>query len=514
VLGPNPSAQLERMKQLLQVEVGKSMAGKESAVPPRHMITRMATNPSNYQFWAIRRAESMWDIMRGVAETPHHQALAGSMGFMRQLATATSLGSAILSSFGDVGTAIMRRHYAGLPITKVFSDTLRQFKPENFREAVRAGLIMESSLNVLHEEARFAGTMGGKNWLSFLGDRVLTLSGLNAWTQTCRHAHGMGMMAELADKAGHGFDRLDARMQRIFGQYGIDSAAWDKIRSAQVHETEDGLRILRANEVDRIDPIVADHYLDMLHGEMEHAVPTGLVRARSILVDKTKAGTVVGEMTRSAATFKMYSTTFMLLHGGTIAREIGAGRVSNAMGYAAGLTALLTAFGAVTLQLKSLAQGKDPRPMTSPWSAKFFGAAFLQGGGAGIYGDLLFSDTSRMGSGAIETLMGPVAGRIEQLRKIAVGQALQPLNEDQRQNPSSHPTPLSRQLIDLARTNTPGGNIWYLRLLYERMVLDRLQVMYDPEAWAAFRRKVDNTRRTYGNGFWWPPGVIAPDFGS
>ena len=43
---------------------------------------------------------------------------------------------------------------------------------------------------------------------------------------------------------------------------------------------------------------------------------------------------------------------------------------------------------------------------------QFWWAAFAQGGGAGIYGDLVYSATTRGGQGFWSTVAGPVLGEI------------------------------------------------------------------------------------------------------
>ena len=59
------------------------------------------------------------------------------------------------------------------------------------------------------------------------------------------------------------------------------------------------------------------------------------------------------------------------------------------------------------------------------------------------------------------------------------------------------------------RQNTPGGSLWYIRLAYERMLLDQLQMMVDPDARAAFHRQMQNRKRDYGQELWWAPGETA-----
>ena len=69
-----------------------------------------------------------------------------------------------------------------------------------------------------------------------------------------------------------------------------------------------------------------------------------------------------------------------------------------------------------------MSKGRDPRPMEGP---EFWGAAFLQGGGLGIYGDFLFSDVNRFDRGLAETIAGPVVGFADDVRKLTIGNVTQ-----------------------------------------------------------------------------------------
>ena len=59
--------------------------------------------------------------------------------------------------------------------------------------------------------------------------------------------------------------------------------------------------------------------------------------------------------------------------------------------------------------------------MTGEDAAKFWLGALLKGGGLGLYGDFLLSDHTRYGSGALASMLGPVAGLVDDVVKIAQG---------------------------------------------------------------------------------------------
>ena len=156
-----------------------------------------------------------------------------------------------------------------------------------------------------------------------------------------------------------------------------------------------------------------------------------------------------------------------------------------------------TILGALAIQMKETAKGRDPRDMTS---VEFWAFAITQGGGAGIFGDFFFSDVNRFGGGIAETLAGPGVSFLDDMLRFSVGNARElALGEDTR---------AGRELVGLLRNFTPGGSLWYLRLAYEREVLDQLQQVIDPEASQSFRRRIQSARQ-YDTQFFAPPGSSA-----
>jgi hypothetical protein len=161
----------------------------------------------------------------------------------------------------------------------------------------------------------------------------------------------------------------------------------------------------------------------------------------------------------------------------------------------------MTLLGAVAIQIKELINGRDPRSIDNP---QFWMAAFLQGGGIGIYGDLLFADVNRFGGGLTSTMAGPVIGRLDNLRNLTIGN-IGDLASDKDTN-------FGRELVRFARQNTPfASSAWYLRLVWNNVIMDRLQTMADPQASRAFRRQEQARMRDYGQRYWWRPGRASPD---
>lgn len=493
VLGPNPSGMVEWMRQAVMKQAQLHQVGEKSSFagkPERALDNARKANAHVTKLWAS---------IRGELETPVDTRMAAVFGGVRSLITASVMGSAALSSVSDIGTSIIARRFAGISATGAFSDIVKAFGGATEKEAVAAGLILDSAAHVFHAQARYIGTLDGPGWASFVADRVLALSGLTAWTQAAKHAFGLAFMHEAANQVGKSFDQLPEAFRNTFKRHGITSAEWDSMRSRALHDMGSGAKILRPTEMAISDDRLAERYLAMIQKETAFAVPEGGHRSTVALRGDQKAGTLMGEVIRSFAMFKSFGAVFVILHGLRVTNLLRAGQARKAAGYAGALLISTTLFGGLALQLKQLAAGRDPRDMTD---RKFWTAALLQGGGLGIYGDFLFANINRVGGNFAQTLGGPVVDRASNLWDLTAGNLVQLA--------SGEKTHFGRELVRFAKGNVPGSNIWYIRTAWERSVLDQMQVLADPEAAKAFKRQRQYWAKNYGQEYWWRPGEITP----
>lgn len=485
ILGPNPSATVEWLKQA----VAKNAAGKGQKAADAAASTD-------------RRLDTIWGSIRGTLETPVNSRWGGYAAAARNLITASVLGGATLSSVSDIGTSILARRFTGLTARGVLPELVKAMTPATRREAVAAGLILDNAMHVFHAQARYVGTLDGPGWSSYIADRVLTYSGLTPWTQAGRHAFGLAFMRTAAEQAKTAFDDLPAPLRRTFERHGIRAGDWDKMRRMPLHDIGKSTKIMRPNEIaERIDERLGERYLAMILDETEYAIPSGSHRSRTAILDQNRPGTLMGEIVRSMAQFKSFAAVMVFLHGRRIHQEIAGGSKMRGAAYAGSLLISTTIFGALALQLKQISAGRDPRDM-SDWK-EFIPASVLQGGGLGIFGDFMFANVNRYGSGLGSTLAGPMIERVDNLRNLTIGN-LAELAAGQE-------TKFGKELLRFAKGNTPGSNIWYIRLAWERMLLDQLQYLADPEANKAFKRQQQFWKKEFGQDYFWRPGQMTPD---
>jgi hypothetical protein len=241
----------------------------------------------------------------------------------------------------------------------------------------------------------------------------------------------------------------------------------------------------------------ADRLHEFMLSEMDYAVIMPDARVRAIVTQGQNRGSIIGEIARSFTLYKQFPIAMISTHLARGASQIDAlskGR------YLAELMLGLTVMGAIAVQTKDVLKGKDPGDMKDPG---FWGRAFAQGGGAGIFGDFLQASESRFGKSFTSTLAGPVAGLVDDSVRLTAGNLWQVLHGQE--------TRFAPEAVRFMRTYTPGSNAWYARLAMERLLWDQLLLATDPDAHQSFRRVMQNARRDYGVEYWWRPGDPVPE---
>jgi hypothetical protein len=226
----------------------------------------------------------------------------------------------------------------------------------------------------------------------------------------------MEFVSHLTNESVKSWDALAPAYRRMLEGGGIDAAGWESIRRTPL-ELDGGTPWLKPVNVEDRD--LGDKLMEIIHSEMLYAVPEMDLRTRAFVNSRVAKGTWMGELMRSGLLFKGFGITMIGMQSRRI-MEIANRSLWSAAGYAAGLTILTTLGGAMALEMKALLGGKDVRPvggnplptgeqlddlagsgnyqdLKSTYGQQYWGAAMLQGGGFGIFGDLLQSQENRFG---------------------------------------------------------------------------------------------------------------------
>jgi hypothetical protein len=499
VLGPNPKG------------------GLEFAI--QHMAKRAALNPwplsKNARGWfrdkdAVDQVKNRANVAKRmlsliVGQPTGSQGWAEIMSTQRAFLVAAQLGGAMLSAVGDVGFGGLAARHVGMGVTRPLMRQLRLMASSGEREAaLRMGVVADMAANTGVAAARYMMDGTPPAVAERLSDAVLRLSYLTQWTEYGRHAFTLEFSAFMAENVGRQWEELPDPLRRLFlERRGFTAADWNAIRSTPLHATQEGASFLIPDDIrfrTDLDPEYAEGLaLRLSSAVLEHvefAVPSVTLRGRALILGDTQAGTIAGEFMRSVAGYRGFALSILF---NNLRRVMMAETRDPRLVAIGAFIAITTAAGALSIQLKEIAKGRDPREMDDP---KFWKAAALQGGGLGIFGDFVTASENRFGGSLGETVGGAGFAFFDDMLSFTLGNALQ-LAEGEDTN-------AGREFTKLLRQYTPGANLWYLTAASQRLGFDMLQRALDPEAEEAWRRAERRRVKDYGNESWWRPGELGP----
>lgn len=498
--GPNPASMVEYLKQVVASEGAKVKLEQPSMFPhDKKASADFTTRKTAYML------DGFYDAARGsgVPFSPTGEAI----GMFRDVQYSAKLGAAVIvHAMTNPVIQEMGRALQGHSLLEFPMEFVRGFSRG---EADRAGLILEDAMTWLEKGAREQSAwMKAREVTRWLPTVTARYSGLEAVAAASRRSAFMGQMASYARVAEKGFGELPARLRDGLAGFGIDADQWDKIRADGVYG-EGNRALLRPQDVKDYEARLA--YMSLLHGQTEAMVPSSNMRVQAATAFANKAP-IAREVVKSALQFKSgFMATFMLTQIHQMQKELTRNGAAGLGGYIGSSVIALTLAGLATLQLKQMANGKDPLPMdATPEGMKTWGHAALTSGALGIYGDFLHSDMSSYGHGWAETLLGPTVTGVHDLGHsvVAGGQRAYAAATGEKAPPGTE----TGDVLKFARNNTPVlSTHWALKAGFNRLILDQLQYLADPNAHKAMRAQEMRIRRDTHQGYWWRPGEVTPD---
>ncbi|MFW2594455.1 hypothetical protein ACN5FX_10390 [Klebsiella pneumoniae] len=458
--------------------------------------------------------ENLYNFIAGKTQPIANPHIARWSDNIRNWMVASRLGSALLASFSDLGTMYMSAKVANIPMNRLFMNQLEAMNPANRTElarARRAGLAMESLLGSVN---RWAMDNMGPSVSRWAATAVMRASGLTAWTDAHKRAYGVTMMGSLGEVVSRAPDlrSLDDSDFRILKSKGITEQDFSVWKLAQQEDWGNGnTTMLTPESIMRIPDAAVMHLglpervrfeamrrlLAAVSEEVDMAVITPGAREQLLTGGGLQRGTWKGELTRSVFLFKSFPISVVLRHW---TRAMGMPSAGGRAAYIAAFLASTTMLGALSQQLNDLASGRNPREMTGKDAGKFWLGALLKGGGLGLYGDFLLSDHTRYGGGALASMLGPVAGLVDDVVKLAQGI---PLNAVE-----GKPEQTGGDLVKLGKGLIPGANLWYAKAALDHMIFNQLQEYFSP---GYLRKMEQHSKKEFNQTYWWRPQDVTPE---
>jgi hypothetical protein len=195
-------------------------------------------------------------------------------------------------------------------------------------------------------------------------------------------------------------------------------------------------------------------------------------------------GTVGGEAIRLVMQLKGFPITYVMK---AMDRQLASGGVVGLAKMMVGTTML----GYLANATKDVLKGRSPQDVFNDdytLNRETLTRAFVQGGGAGIYGDFIFGEFNRFGQSPLETLAGPTLGTANDLLKIFA-----------KFRDGDDATAAS---VRLALRNTPFINLFYTKLALDYLFVYELQEFANPGYLQRMERRME---RETGQEFYLPP---------
>lgn len=514
IFGPNPEATKRFILNLFEREAGRLTAtSEELGISPVKAVKANRELEASVRRQA-KSFEGLWAEVTGANRSPVDVQLGQTVGDARSLLVAAQMGSAIIASLSDMGTVAMSSRFAGLPVMNVVRRAIADMgRPGAEVFAAQQGLVADSLAHSIGQADRVMGETIRTGVAAKLGSGVIRASGLRRWTATWRNAFGLEMMAHVARERGKTFADLDETFRAALARHGIGADDWKIIAEAAPHEPRRNAFLTRPLDVAEGGTPAAraasEKLAKLVNTEMDFAVIDSDPVARAALVGDSKPGTGWGEIRRGFGMYRNFTSSFVSLH---FSRAFARGFDGRRLTHGALTFAAMTTLGAISLQARQLNQGRDPYSLnpTDPNGLRAWGAAILQGGGLGVFGDILFVDKTRLGNSWASVIAGPQVSAVESIVGDFLVRNLQRAARGEE-------TSFAGDALYIAGRFAPGSSLWYARLAFQRAVLDQLAMTIDPRTAERFRRIERSARRDWGQEFWLPPGgpaERAPDFGA
>lgn len=461
-----------------------------------------------------KRAESIYEYMDASVQ-PIDNSFGNIMGGLRALMTASKLGSATLTTISDHANMKRIANMNGMSYSRsIMPEFTKQLASGNHqKEAISMGLgineMIGSMMRFGDADMISSATKSGRFNASMqsVASMVMKASGLNATTAAAKRAFSLVHMHKIADMTrSKQWSELGEHDLKMFKGNGIKEEDWNLWRDLTPSKRENGEMVLTQNDFFSAPDDVIKKYLhpdrqsdkyvlnaryDFAHRYMNHifseegvAIIDSGARERS-LTQFGQAGTFQGELGRTLFQFKAYPMGYLMRMGG---RAFAQDDITSRATFLISLLAYQTIAGGMVAQLQNIANGKQPEPV---FTTDFFLKSVLKGGGFSFLGDLMSAMSDPTGRGMGDFVAGPLIGSAFKLGMLftGIGNNIIEGKESTR----------GMEIANAIKSNIPFQNLWYTKLVIDRMLYSKMQNMIDPD----YLRRTQTRMENLGNQYWW-----------
>ena len=370
-------------------------------------------------------------VVDGSIYTVENFGVAKYSAITRAIASMAKLGGATVSAAADIGLYGSEMRYQGRTFLGGMFEalsSLARIKNTQQKKDIAEGLGFIGDNLIYDVAGRYQVGDNLSKGFTKTQRFFFKVNLLSWWTNTLKEGSMLGMANYFAKQKNLTFNQLNPQLQSLFNVYNINSTKWNIIRKTAMQKADDGTEFINIGLLDQISDadikkitgldtlskreilIEKDKFKASVSGMLLdrsiYAVIEPDARVRAFLTQGYLGGTGMGEAIRFFGQFKAFPISIVQK---TLGREVDyfKGPNKDISRGIVGLSAIIVTsglLGYLSMTIKDLLKGRSPR---DPTKLKSVMAAFLQGGGLGIYGDVLFNET-RSGGDIIGSIAGPV----------------------------------------------------------------------------------------------------------
>ena len=372
--------------------------------------------------------------------------------------------------------------------------------------------------------------------ISYMHSRFLDATGVHYFLDNAKRAMREVAAHVLARELERGAWGANAKLAKAMARYGFDADEWgilqslDKSKNAEGHTFTTTANAMKADtgvveshlrkyglvgDDDAPEVIAAkvsawtqdfSDRLGMFYQDLsDMSTVTAGVREQSLMRGAARPGDIGSELGQLILMFKSWPIAavhqmFMRdIYQSLDARDLAGGIF--------GIAAASVIGGYMRMVVRAYADGK---PVPQPGDIANWIAAMAQGGGLGIFGDIVFGEVNRNGSDSLASAIGgPIVGDISALMNaVSIQDMLKMFSHYHDQMDQGKVEDIWPNLATWAKNHVPGLNLIYVKGAVDYMIWYHMMDAMRPGWWDRANRQSIKQRGEPMAGY--QPGMPAP----